>query len=211
MSLKVNWSELDQILSDFVEKQVLEQTESLRKLVLKGPKHQQAGFIDYDLTNFRVPTNKLNHKILLGIIQWYLPSELRFLFNLWLEENWGPELLEVKAACLASKDLALAFLLTNDRWNDDDFFGNVINNNKEFIKILSYTTMQQFSKKKVIKYTGWCRGPQDKGSRGSSQSKIVLHEIISTVEFMKQQLESELFISQYLERLSDIVRCYKTG
>lgn len=102
---------------------IIEKCEFLRKSVVVGPKSYERPF-ELKIVNKRL--SKLNDKILLGVLHWYLPKEISVLMNLWLEENWGGEFLEVKTAVLTSKKSALGYLLVNDRWNENDFLGNIL-------------------------------------------------------------------------------------
>jgi hypothetical protein len=79
-----------------------------------------------ELDRLILPVKSLNEKILLGLIQWYMPDEIRVLTSLWLDEHWGSEHKTEKSDLLSSKLAALGFLLEQDRWNERDFFGNIL-------------------------------------------------------------------------------------
>lgn len=72
------------------------------------------------------PARTILEKILLGLYQWYCPREIGCLINLYLEEHWGAEFLELKACLLTSKELALGAILESDQWSDRDFHGNIL-------------------------------------------------------------------------------------
>lgn len=120
----LSFESLDLQLQKFVDEcpQLLEKIKELRDLVLVNPTKNNK----YDLTGLTWNSNfELNEKILLGILHWYFPEELRFTFNLELDRIWGNDYIEYKVI-LISKKVALGFLLVQDRWNEFDFFGNIL-------------------------------------------------------------------------------------
>jgi hypothetical protein len=178
----------------------------LRLLVLNVPKHQESELPLYDLTKIRLESEaiklKLKEKILLGVLLWYFPEEIKSTVWLWLDEHWGPNEREVKEVLLTSKSWALGYILVQDKWSDNDFFGNILV--KSTIKFLlrferdPKAFFVRFSNKKVKKYTGWCRGHQD--VRRNPLSKDPNKYITDTLA-QKLSLEAEL---QFLQKLSDL-------
>lgn len=116
--------ELDQRLRDFFQtKAVRDKCESLTEAVTDSSNLSKDLF---EPNGIRFNARKWKEKVLLGLAQWYFPRELGCLINLYLEEHWGPEKLEMKELLLSSKELALGAILESDEWNDRDFFGNVL-------------------------------------------------------------------------------------
>lgn len=133
------------------------------------------------LNELSIPFNlKLSEKIILGVLQWYMPKELRCLINLWLEENWGSEFRDVKAVLIHSKKTALGYCLISDRWNDRDFFGNILSKNngyKSFVRIKLKRKKRQKPKRVVRR-----RGYNDKGFRSPEHKSVgYYHEKLRSV------------------------------
>jgi hypothetical protein len=122
-----------------------------------------------DLTMLSVKGNlslRITDKILLGVLHWYFPAELRCLFNLWLEQHWGLEFKEVKDILLTSKKTSLGYLLVQDRWNNSDFYGNVLVTRRPTKNQSPYSIVSMFTFKKQsknIRKTRRKRGYDDKG------------------------------------------------
>lgn len=196
--------DLDSKLETFCETQLGSLTKELRLLVLDVPKHQESELPLYDLTKIRLESEviklKLKEKILLGVLLWYFPEEIKSTIWLWLDEHWGPNEKEVKEVILTSKSWALGYLLVQDKWSDRDFFGNILSRNT--IKFLlrferdPKSFFVKFSNKKVKKYTGWCRGHQDVRRNPLSVNP---NEYITDTLAQKLRLEAEL---QFLQKLS---------
>jgi hypothetical protein len=167
----------------------------LRNQVLDNP----TKFLDDYLNDFYSPISlKLNEKIILGVLHWYFPEEIKFLFNLWLDENWGGEFKEIKAQLLHSKDFALGYLLVSDRFNEFDFFGNLLTQ-----KILDRFCHFKFKKKKKRKLgiipINFC-DYKDKGSKppDCNPEPVYDYRKLRTVD---EQLELEIELNVKIDRL----------
>lgn len=114
-----------------------------------------------DYTDIVIPhCHSLEDKILLALLSWYVPRNVRFLLILWLDANWGPDFREVKEVILNNKEWALGWLQIQERWNGNDFFGNVLT--KNFVRrACTASGFRKVSTKKVRRYTGWSRGHRD--------------------------------------------------
>lgn len=113
---------LEGTLQQLYNRNMGERCKSLRNHVVDNSALE---FSTLELNGFILKTRKLKDKIVLGIMHWYMPLELKVIVNLWLEENWGPELKEVKEVLLTSKEMALGWILVQEFWNNNDFFGNI--------------------------------------------------------------------------------------
>lgn len=138
---------------------------------------------------------KLDEKILLGAIHWYFDENVRFLFNLWLDENWGGEFKEVKSVILSSKTNALGYLLVSDRFNEFDFFGNLLTS--RVLKRLSHFSLRgpkrsNQIRKSGIKYPNFC-DYKDKGSKRPDHNPEPLYNFRKLRSVEEQMLiEAEL-------------------
>lgn len=146
----------------------------------------------YDYTSLSLPELKINQKIVLATIHWYFPEEIRWLTNLWLTENWGAEHREIRDVLLISKDFALGYLLIQDRFNNHDFFGNMLN--KQFAKILSsnYFDFKKTSLSKVERYTGYCRGYSESSNWSPHQPLKGLRKKLLSQSEVEDKLNLEL-------------------
>lgn len=168
-------------------------TESLRQFLLDGPTHQPSFFRDYDPTSIHLKIRKLSQKIGLAILSWYFPEEIRFIVQLSLRETWGAESREVKEILLSSKDFALTWLICESKWTESDFFGNVLD--KRLSKLWKLSNFKRLSRKRVKKYTGWCRGHQESNHRSSEFFDPELYATSSTTEEYQREM---LFQEQLL-------------
>lgn len=198
MSLEISLSTLERHLQRFYNQFLLDRCEVLRRTVVDISNLENDNLFIPNGLEFPL-TLKLNQKILLGALQWYMPKELGALTNLWLEENWGGEFLEIKAVLLTSKTSALGYLLVSDRWSTRDFFGN----------ILTERTVKYFSFNKVrikrrpdprrVKRLVRRRGYNDKGHLTlPHQSHKYDYKKLKTVV---QCLEEEDLLRQKVEQL----------
>lgn len=158
---------------------------------------------DFDYTNLVIPhCHSLEDKILLALLSWYVPMNVRFLLVLWLEENWGPDFREVREIILNNKEWALGWLQVQERWNAGDFFGNVLT--KNFVKrACTASGFRKVSTKKVRRYTGWSRGHRDGTSSihpnssrvGPSQEEITRIEEYRENRELQYQLALQSLLS----------------
>lgn len=156
--LRISLEEIDRQIQNFYDRYLSGKCEDRRNLILISSNLES----DLEPNGLNYPKNlKLNEKILLGVIHWYMPEELRVLTNLWLSKSWGGEFEEVRDVLLHSKDYALTYLLVSDRWNERDFFGNVLKENN-LKNILRFYVRK--IKKSPVKRKVWRRGYQDHGS-----------------------------------------------
>jgi len=146
----------------------------------------------YDFTSLSLPELKINQKIVLAAIHWYFPEEIRWLTHLWLTENWGAEHREIRDVLLISKDFALGYLLIQDRFNNHDFFGNMLN--KQFAKILTsrYFDFKKTSNSKVERYTGYCRGYSESSNWSPHQPLKGLRKKLLSQSEVEDKLNLEL-------------------
>lgn len=162
-----NLSKIDSSLRKCYIKNFQSKTEDLRQFLLAGSTHQPGLLEQYDLTQIVLKVRKKNQKIGLAILSWYFPEEIRFLVQFSLRETWDSESLELKEILLSSKDFAITWLICESGWTESDFFGNIVD--KKLSHLWSLTSFYKKSRRKVKKYTGWCRGHQE-SNRGVSST-----------------------------------------
>jgi hypothetical protein len=127
-----------------------------------------------------------------------MPEELRFTTNLWLEEHWGGEHKEVKTVVLTSKASALGYLLVQEKWGDNDFFGNILQKSllRNILKMnLKYRTVKR-PKEKIRK-----RGYNDKGSLRPPHLSIIFDQ--KKLRTNKRQMEIYLLEQEILLKLQE--------
>lgn len=163
-----NIDTLDSNLLQFYEKNLSEKFESLAFQVLDSPTLYSGPFVDFDPTKIIFRSRKMSDLIGLAIFSWYAPEEIRILIQLALEEfTWASDKFnyDVKEILLTSKEYSLAWLVLQDCWNEYDFYGNIINR-KFVFKINNFLSFKRISRKKVKRYSGYCRGYRDSNQRG---------------------------------------------
>jgi hypothetical protein len=135
----------------------------------------------------------LKEKILIGVLHWYFPEEIRYLFNLRLEESWGAENLEIRDCLLLSKKTALGWLLVQDRWSTRDFYGNILKNTN--LRSLNLSRFKDRNRSKP-KESVFRRGYNDKGSlRDPQRSPIYDYKKLRTVseQILLESLQTQKF------------------
>lgn len=142
---------------------------------------------------------------MLSLLSWYLPEEIRLIFQFSLEEHWSKcnaDAVERKIL-LNSKAYALAFVHQIEDWNENDFYGNYLSkgNVKRLFLLFGF---KRNSVRKISRYSGYCRGYRD--SRRESSNKVPHHlrvGVISEEELVLQKLafDFEVFrLSEKIER-----------
>jgi hypothetical protein len=135
---------------------------------------------------------------MMGVLHWYFPEEIRCLVNLALSENWGGDFEEIKEVLLTSKETALAYLIIQDRFNEYDFYGNLLT---EKINLLLSGHLKILKNKHSMKGIVFINRSEykDKGSGYKySNSPIYDYRKLLTVA---QQIEREELKRQKVEQL----------
>lgn len=194
MALTANYEKLFAELDLFYHTHLQKECKVLRKRVLDSSKRSDE-FLANDL--FLPGKLSLDNRILLMVISWWMPSEVRPLLQLKLEESWGGEFQEYKDVCLISRDHALGVLLVSNRWSDRDFYGNILKEGP-LVKLLSGTVPKRRSirvRKRVRR-----RGYQDHGS---------LRPVHKSVSFVGRKLltstEQLLREAEKVRRTQDLI------
>jgi hypothetical protein len=152
--------------------------------------------------------------LLLACLHWYFPNEIKFQINLFLEEVWPREEYLAKELMLSSKKTMIGYMIIQDKFSENDFFGNILKKeNLEKFHSLKFTVSTALSIQKSDKqYTGWCRGPKDKGTtlkKGKPEkSKSPNRFIAMTQEIsyqLEQEVEYELKLQTYLDRIESML------
>lgn len=200
---------IDRELSKFYSKFLSETTENLRQLVLDSPTQLSEVSMKLDLTRLNLKFQKDSEFQTLAIMSWYFPEEIRFLVQMELHQSWRAQSLEVKEVLLTSKDYALTWLMRVSRWTESDFFGNYLN--KSFVRKFEFLSFKKLSRKKVPRYSGYCRGYQDT-NRGVPSSLRKEHWATSSVlEEMEKDHRREQVVKQLLEKVSNELFYLRTG
>lgn len=198
-----SFEQLDSSLSNFYSKYLSEKTESLRIQISDNPKQNQI-IQNFDFTRFHLKVHKDNQFVGLAILSWYMPDEIKFLLQLQLREvNLQAYDFRLMEILLSSKEYALGYLLINERWTERDFFGNVLD--KKFIRNWLSVTFLKLSRKKVPRYTGYCRGYRDSNRRAPSPLPLSLRAKMTVKEEMLQKELRTLKTIQWIKRIQEVV------
>lgn len=192
---------LDSNLTKLYEQKFQRKSESLREQLLDSPTQLTEVYQRTDLTRLVIGTRLLKPKIGLAILHWYFPEEIRCLVHLWLWDNWGGESRELREILLTSKDFALSWLILQDRWNGNDFFGNIVRDTSKFWEGTKFALI---SRKRVRKYTGYCRGYQESNRRAPRLPMELFAESSVDRELSKVLILQNL-ISLWRERIEEFL------
>lgn len=160
----------------------------------------------YDFTKFRIPELTLDEKISLGVISWFTPETIRWTLQFWIIENWGGEYKEVKDIILTSKNLALGYLIVQNRFSSSDFFGNILRKLSKKINSNSFD-FQKEKTGKVEKYTGYCRGYGETGTWSPHHLEKALGKPLLSLEEMTERERYQKYV--YLQLLDTILLSLK--
>jgi hypothetical protein len=198
--LKLTLKEFDLQLERFYSKYLKERTESLRTKILDSPTQWPE---DQDPTRLWIKAKKQRHWIVLALMSWYAPEEVRFLLQLELLEHkqWDVVDFDLGELLLTSKSYALGYVLEQEFWNESDFFGNVLN--KEFVTIWMSLDFARISTRKVPRYSGYCRGYQDSSRRAPSPLPLELRAKSSVEEELERQELARIHLLYWKEKVKE--------
>lgn len=195
--LSQNIEELDVSLQRLYQRSFEKKTESLRIQLSDSPTQY---LWNYDYTSLVIKEKKQRYLIGLALMSWYMTDEIRVLLQLQLEKSIGADVpYELMEILLNSKEYALTWLILQDWWNGNDLFGNVLN--KELGRVWSRVCFSKKSKRRVKRYTGYCRGYRESNRRAPSPLSRE-HLAKSTVEQeLQRSLTREMLTSQWRSRI----------
>lgn len=209
----LNINNLDLKIQEFVDEKFTDYLQDRRSKVLRGPKHNPNNDYHYEFIVKGSKHWKLKELRLISIMSWYISPEIRYHLNLFLDEIWTKQLetyseeqalslkLE-KELMLSSKQNCLGYILLQDEFNEFDFFGNILNldNIKSFDSFKIICIIVGDFKPSDKQYSGWCRGPKDKGS---TSTKIDPNKYVKNTSILRKRLENELKFEQLLADFLD--------
>lgn len=197
---KLNLNDLDSMLSRLHQKLFGQRELTLIDHLLAGPTLS----FEYDLTRLRIPSRKAKDLIGLAVSSWYMTDEIRFLLQLELSSVWPAESKEVGEILLTSKEFMLAWLIIQDQWNENDFFGNVLD--KRLSRLWNLVTFHRKPRSSVKKYTGWSRGHQENNRRGQFPlpSELMVGTI-SIEEDLLRKAEQERKLLNLKQKIEDFL------
>jgi hypothetical protein len=156
---------------------------------------------NFDFTKYSLPELSLDEKISLGVISWFTPEEIRWTLQFWIIDNWGGEFKEVKDIILTSKNIALGYLIIQNRFSSSDFFGNILRKLSKKINSNSFN-FQRVKTGKVDKYTGYCRGYGETGTWSPHQPEKGLRKtLLSLDEIAEKERYQKYVYTQLLDTI----------
>jgi len=143
-------------------------------------------------------------KFLLLTSVWYFPENpMSFYIRLECEKLFGKELENEYRVLCSSKLLALGFWLSQDEWNDWDFYGNILRL-RQGGKVYSLIHLRLQSTRRVKRYTGYCRGYPESGRWTPYRSKAVLKEkLLTELQWEQRQFLRHLKLLLILKRIRE--------
>lgn len=190
---------------------------SVRRVLTRFLRKIQSLGVDQELTRAIVDTPTLNLRnlqgevhfskalkekdyLVLAILSWYLPEEIGYLlnqslFDKWKAQNYSAE----KEILLSSKDLALSYLQIQDKFNDNDFFGNYLSV-KNLERIFRQLRLPK-KESRPVKKPVFRRGYNDKGSRRPDhepEPKFPKEKLAKLLTYREDRNRRMLFLIQKL-------------
>lgn len=193
----------DQEVGKFVRKNLSPRVESLRQSLSDSPTQLNRTVLQVDFTRLNLKWFKKEKDLrTLALVSWYLPKEIQILLQMELQDHWTDQS-GVKEVLLTSRWFALTWFMRVSKWNESDFFGNLLN--KTFVRIFNLIAFRTLPNRKTKKYTGYCRGYRENNHRSSEhldsdllakltvseEEKLLAHRIFERVQLLKL-VEEEL-------------------
>lgn len=194
-----DYEKLDHGINKYYERHFSKKMKKLQTQLLV--KSDTIDNVTVDFTQFQISQLKLDELIALSVISWYTPEEIGYLLRLWLMENWGSNYKEVEDIVLTSKRLALGYLLVQNRFSNNDFFGNILRSLAKKINS-NYFDFLHLKQGKVEKYTGYCRGYGESGTWSPHQPEKAIRKSLLTQE---QIVELERYRKFLYSSLLDVI------
>jgi hypothetical protein len=207
--MDIKFSELDLQISKLYSKNWRGKPESLRQILWDSPTQNLEHLLDkYDVTKlaFKFKRTRQNFQRL-AILSWYFPEEVRILVQLHLQESWKTEDSNIeKEILLSSKELCLAWIITESGWTCSTFFGNILKVTS-VERLVSSLDFQAKSQSKVKRYTGYCRGYPE-STRGAPRSFPPELEVWvwDEEELLKKRLSRQIALDQMLARCQEYLK-----
>jgi hypothetical protein len=203
--MDIKLSELDLQIQRLYSKNWRGKPESLRQILSDSPTQNLEYLITkFDLTKIVIKSRKRQDFQRLAILSWYFPEEVRILVQLQLQDSWKADDFNVeKEILLSSKELCLAWIISESGWTESTFFGNVLNK-RQVERIVNYLNFYKISSRKVKRYTGYCRGYRE-STRGAPRSFPPELEVwvLDEEELLKKRLSRQKKLDQALARCQE--------
>jgi hypothetical protein len=202
--MKITLQELDLQVSQLYQKFWSGKPESLRQSLSDSPTQYSKEYLldNFDMTHIVIRSRRRQDLQRLALLSWYMPEEVRILVQLDLREIWRESELNIeKEILLSSKELCLAWIISESGWTESTFFGNVLNK----VQVGSLVRSLDFwrrTRRKVRRYTGYCRGYRE-SNRGAPRSFPPELEVwvIDQEELSLKRYNRQFLLDQTLARL----------
>jgi len=193
--------QLDSYFEKFFQKHFSKMYKSLSTQLWSNPE-QEPEKLSSPILGIGFPSGmKKVQKLLLLTSIWYFPKEeCSFLLNLDCERLFGKELENEYRVLSSSKILALGYWLSQDSWNDKDFYGNVASLNGNF-KIFGLIRLLEETPFTGERYTGYCRGYPESSKWTPYKSKSVPKNFLSEVQFVQKDFLRKLKLTLLLKKI----------
>jgi hypothetical protein len=168
--MKLSLNELDREIQKHYDSSFREKPESLRQFLSDSPTLYSDVFRFFDLTTIVIKSKRKQDLLRLALLSWYFPEEIGVILRMSLKEHWDriDRFAIEKEVLFDSKQVCLAWILSESNWNEFDFFGNILNKD-QVQRLLLSLNFKAISRRKVPRYTGYCRGYRE-SNRGAPRS-----------------------------------------
>jgi hypothetical protein len=140
-----------------------------------------------------------------------MPDEIGILIRLNLEElEWPAEKFLEKELLLTSKDVMLGYLILQERWNGNDFFGNVLNLAANLYR-RETTWFQQRSRRSVKRYSGYCRGYQESHRMRKRLPRELLPSVVEVADDSVWEAIKISIIQSWIREIGYLLRQYESA
>jgi len=198
--------QLDRFFEEFFRRDCFETLYRVLSTELRDSPKQESGLFR-PIEGIRFPEGiKKRIKYLILTSVWYYPENpMSFYLLLEGKKLLGKELEAEYSVLSSSKVLALGFWLSQEKWSDRDFFGNVTRLSRNIEYMISHLiTVKREETSKVEKYTGYCRGYSESSRWTPYRSQAVDPEkFLSERQWLQKELLRYLKAHCLLKRIRE--------
>jgi hypothetical protein len=170
-----------------------------------SPKQETGVFRPIEGISFPEGVKKRIKFLILTSVWYYPENPMSFYLLLECKKFFGKEFEAEYSVLSSSKILALGFWLSQEKWSDRDFYGNVTRLTSSIKFLISHLiNVRREPTFKVKKYTGYCRGYSESGRWAPWRSRRVdPDKFLTEREWLQKELLRYLKAHCLLKRIRE--------